>query len=70
VARVFAAAFIIFVIYAIVKDLRRKVSTGVEKMIGKEAVVQTTLNPKDTALAQGELWTAIAEDSAIEAEGV
>jgi membrane-bound ClpP family serine protease len=39
-------------------------------MIGKEAVVQTTLNLKGTILAQGELWTAIAEDSTIEAEGV
>jgi membrane-bound ClpP family serine protease len=52
VGRVFAAAFINFVIYAIVKDLRRKVSTGVEKMIGKKAVVQTTLNPKGMVLAR------------------
>jgi membrane-bound ClpP family serine protease len=65
-AIVFAAAFIIFVIYAIVKGQRRKLSAGVEEMIGKEAVVRTTLNPKGTVLAEGELWTAIAEDSTIE----
>jgi membrane-bound serine protease (ClpP class) len=35
-------------------------------MIGKEAVAQTTLDPKGTVLAEGELWTAIAEDSKIE----
>jgi membrane-bound ClpP family serine protease len=66
VAIVFAVAFIIFVIYAIVKGQRLKLSTGVEEMIGKEAVVQTTLNPKGTVLAEGELWTAIAEGSKIE----
>jgi membrane-bound serine protease (ClpP class) len=65
VAIVFAAAFIVFVIYAIVKGQRRKLSAGVEEMIGKEAVVRTTLNPKGTVLAEGELWTAIAEDSTI-----
>jgi membrane-bound serine protease (ClpP class) len=66
IAIVFAVAFIIFVIYAIVTGQRRKLSVGVEDMIGKEAVVQTTLNPKGTVLAEGELWTAIAEDSTIE----
>ena len=66
IAIVLAVAFIIFVIYAIVKGQRRKLSAGVEEMIGKEAVVQTALNPKGTVLAEGELWTAIAEGSKIE----
>ena len=66
IAIVFAVAFIVFVIYAIVRGQRLKLSAGVENMIGKEAVVQTTLNPKGTVLAEGELWTAIAEDSTIE----
>jgi membrane-bound serine protease (ClpP class) len=65
-AIVFAVAFIIYVIYAIVKGQRRKLSAGVEDMIGKVAVVQTVLDPKGTVLAEGELWTAIAEDSKIE----
>jgi membrane-bound serine protease (ClpP class) len=64
-AIVFAVAFIGFVIYAIVKGQMRKLSAGVEEMIGKEAVVRTTLKPKGTVLAEGELWTAIAEDSTI-----
>jgi len=63
----FTVAFIIFVIYAIVKGQRRKLSAGVEEMIGKEAVVRTTLNPKGTVLVDGELWTAITEGSTIEA---
>jgi len=66
IAIVFAVAFIIFVIYAIVKGQRLKLSAGVEEMIGKEAVVQTALNPKGMVLAEGELWTAIAEGSKIE----
>jgi membrane-bound serine protease (ClpP class) len=65
-AIVFAVAFIIYIIYAIVKGQRRKLSAGVEDMIGKDAVVQTVLDPKGTVLAEGELWTAIAEDSKIE----
>jgi membrane-bound ClpP family serine protease len=38
----------------------------VENMIGKEAMAQTPLDPTGTVLAEGELWTAIAEDSRIE----
>jgi membrane-bound serine protease (ClpP class) len=65
-AIVLAIAFVVFIIYAIVRGQRLKLSAGVENMIGKEAVVQTVLNPKGTVLAEGELWTAIAEDSTIE----
>lgn len=61
-----AAAFVIFVIYAIVRGQRQKPSVGVEGMINKEAVARTTLNPVGTVLIEGELWTAIAEDSRIE----
>lgn len=65
---VLAAAGLVLVIYAIVKGQRRRLSAGAEAMIGKEAVVRTALNPRGTVLAEGELWTAIAEDSTIEAE--
>lgn len=63
---IFAVAFVVFVIYAIVKGQRRRPSAGIEDMIGKEAVARTALNPRGTVLAEGELWTAIAEDSTIE----
>jgi membrane-bound ClpP family serine protease len=63
---VFAVAFAIFVIVAIIKGQRRKLSAGAEDMIGKVAETQTALNPKGTVLAEGELWTAIAQDSKIE----
>ncbi|MBE9514875.1 MAG: serine protease [Chloroflexi bacterium] len=64
---VFAIAFGVFVVYAIVTGQKRKISAGVEEMVGKEAVVRTTLEPKGTVLAEGELWTAIAKASKIEA---
>ena len=66
VAIVFATAFVGFVIYAIVRGQRRRPATGIEEMIGKEALVRTPLNPQGTVLAEGELWTAIAEDSTIQ----
>ena len=62
-----ATFFIGFIIYAIVKGQRQKPSVGVEEMINKEAIAQTPLDPAGTVLIEGELWTAIAEDSRIEA---
>ena len=59
-------AFVVFVIYAIVKAQRRKLSTGTEEMIGKEAIAQTAINPKGTVLAEGELWTALTKGSRVE----
>lgn len=63
---ILAIALIVVVIYAIVKGQRRKLSAGVEEMVGKEAIVRTALKPTGTVLAQGELWTAIAEGCTIE----
>jgi len=60
---ILAVGFIAFVIYAIIRGQRRRLSAGVEEMVGKEAVVRTPLNPEGTVLAEGELWTAVAEDS-------
>ena len=65
VAIIFGVAFVIFVIWAIVKGQKRKLTAGTEDMIGKEDVAQTTLNPKGMVLAEGELWTAIARGDKI-----
>lgn len=54
------------VIYAIVRGQMRKLTAGVEDMIGKEAVAHTAIDPKGTVLAEGELWTAIAGSDKIE----
>jgi membrane-bound ClpP family serine protease len=66
IAIVCGVAFIIFVVYAIIEGQRRKLTAGAEDMIGKEAVAQTTLNPKGTVLAEGELWTATSEGDKVE----
>jgi membrane-bound serine protease (ClpP class) len=58
-------AFIVFVIYAIVLGQKRKLSAGIEDMVGKEAVAQTTINPRGRVLVEGELWTAMAENDNI-----
>jgi len=60
------AAFLIFVIAAIVRGQRRRKATGAEGMIGKLALAKTPLDPTGTVLAQGELWTAISESGRIE----
>jgi membrane-bound serine protease (ClpP class) len=59
------AAFCIFVIGAIIRGQKRRKATGSEGMIGKIAIVKTPLAPTGTVLAQGELWTAIAENDRI-----
>ena len=63
---IFVVVVIGLIIYAIVRGQRRKLTAGVEDMIGKEAVAQTALNPKGTVLAEGELWTALAGSDRIE----
>ena len=54
-------AFAVFVIGAIVRGQRRRKATGAEGMIGTIAIAKTPLDPTGTALAQGELWTAVSE---------
>jgi membrane-bound serine protease (ClpP class) len=58
-------AFLVFVVGAVVRGQRRRKATGAEGMIGKTAVAKTPLDPRGTVLAQGELWTAIAENDRI-----
>ena len=58
-------AFAVFVVGAIVRGQRRRKATGAEGMIGKTAIAKTPLDPTGTVLAQGELWTAIAENDTI-----
>jgi len=66
-AIIFAVVFIVFVISAIVKGQRRKLSAGIEEMIGKIAKTHTMINPAGTVFAEGELWNATTEDKMIEA---
>lgn len=63
---IISLAFIIFVIMAVIRGQKRKLTAGAETMIGKTVVAQTPLNPKGTVLAEGELWTARSKDGNME----
>jgi membrane-bound serine protease (ClpP class) len=62
----FFTAAAVFIITAIVRAHRRRVTTGREGLIGQTAVARTPLDPKGTVLIEGERWNAVAEDGRIE----
>ncbi len=54
-------ALLILVVNLSIRAHRRQVSVGREELVGKVAVVRTTLDPKGTVFIDGELWVAILE---------
>ena len=58
-------AFFTFVIQAVVRTQRQKQPTAADGLIGMEAEVKTTLNPKGTVSIHGELWEAIVDDGEV-----
>ncbi len=60
------AAFVIFVVGAVVRGQRRRAATGAEALVGKVAVVKTPLDPKGTVLVEGEHWTAVIDSGKVE----
>jgi len=60
------AAFIVFVIGAIVRGQRRQIATGAEALVGKVAAAQTRLDPKGTVLVEGEHWKARVDSGRVE----
>jgi membrane-bound serine protease (ClpP class) len=55
------AAFVIFIVGAVVRGQKRKVTTGEEGLIGKIAIAVTDLEPKGTVLVEGEHWSAVVD---------
>ncbi|MBM3153709.1 MAG: nodulation protein NfeD [Chloroflexi bacterium] len=62
------AAFVLFMVWAIIRGQRRKVATGTEGLLGKTAVVKTRLAPKGSVLVDGEHWAATVESGSVEPE--
>jgi len=62
------AAFVLFIIGAVVRGQRRKVATGAEGLVGKMAVAKTRLAPKGAVLVGGEHWAATVENGSVEPE--
>ena len=59
-------AFVTFVVGAVVRGQRRRVETGTEGLIGREAIAKTRLDPKGTVLIEGEHWTATVDSGMVE----
>ncbi|MBL7209725.1 MAG: nodulation protein NfeD [Dehalococcoidia bacterium] len=65
VVSIFSAIFI-FVVAAVIRAHRRRITTGREGLVGQMAIVQTALDPKGTVLIKGERWNAWVENGTIE----
>ena len=66
VVTILIAAFIAFIVGAVVRGQRRRVETGAEGLVGKVAVAKTALSPKGKVLVEGELWKAVLENGEVE----
>ena len=58
---IIAVVFVVYVLFAIIRSQRKKISTGREDLIGKIAITYTDLNPTGTVMLDGELWKATSE---------
>ena len=63
-------ALIAFAVITIVYGIRahqRKISAGVEELIGRKAEVKVALTPKGVVFIDDERWTGISESGNVEA---
>lgn len=63
---VFIIASIILTVIWGVRAHRRRVSAGIEDLVGTTAEVKIALEPKGTVFVEGEQWTAISEKEQIQ----
>ena len=61
-------ALIAFVILLSIKAHMNRVAAGREDLVGRTAVVDSTLEPKGVVLVEGERWTAVSDAGNIEPE--
>ena len=54
-------ALIAFVILLSIKAHMNRVAAGREDLVGRTAVVDSTLEPKGVVLVEGERWTAVSD---------
>jgi membrane-bound ClpP family serine protease len=62
------AVFLYFVVIWVIHAHQRKVEAGKEELIGRTAVVKTTLNPKGMVFIEDELWNTVIESGTAEPE--
>jgi membrane-bound serine protease (ClpP class) len=56
----------VFIITRIISVHRRQPSTGREELVGKTALVKTSLAPEGIVLLSGERWTAVSDGGPVE----
>lgn len=66
VVTILIAAFIAFIVGAVVRGQRRRIATGAEGLIDRVAIAKTDLAPKGTVLVDGELWKAEVDNGKVE----
>lgn len=59
---------LVFVIIWSVRAHQKKISAGKEELVGRTAVVESTLEPKGVVLIEGERWNAIVDKGPVEPE--
>jgi membrane-bound serine protease (ClpP class) len=59
------AAFFMFAISKALVAQHRPVTTGMESLIGRSAVVRQTLKPVGSVFVEGELWRAVVDDGPV-----
>jgi membrane-bound serine protease (ClpP class) len=64
---VFFVAIFAFIVAAIIRAHRRRITTGREGLVGQTAVAKTALDPNGTVFIEGERWNATADSGRIEA---
>ncbi len=65
-AVILSALFFLAVVGIGLKAQRRKVTTGMEALIGSTGKALSDLNPMGNIMVQGEIWSAVAKDGIIE----
>jgi len=56
----------IFVVNRAIRAHQQQVAAGKEDLVGKTAVVDTTLGPKGVVFIEGERWTATLDKGTVE----
>ena len=66
VLAVITIAFTIFVVNRAIRAHQQQVAAGKEDLVGKTAIVDTTLGPKGVVFIEGERWTATSDKGNVE----
>ncbi|MEW6171718.1 MAG: nodulation protein NfeD [Bacillota bacterium] len=59
------AGLMALLVTAVVRGQKRRVLTGLEGLIGREAVARTDLRPEGKVFLEGEIWRAVSEEGDI-----